>query len=583
MKVTGFESLHQHSYFSILDGYGSVDEYAKRCVKNNQKFLCISDHGMMAAIPSQIRSAKEHNLQPIFAIELYVNNDHPEDPKIFAELSKEERKKIRKSYHLLGIARNETGLKNLINLSSWGWANGFYHKPRVTHKQLKLNKEGIIFTSCCYNSEIGQAFDKFGNDGGFSEIEKYISMFGKENFYLEIMLLDFDKQKPYDKFILLAAEKYKLPTIVTLDAHYANEEDSKYQRYMLMIQRGTTLQEINDKISSSEEEKVEIFEMQDKNLWLKSEDELNQKWIEDYQEIIPLEFFEECKSNTVKVSNMCKGVKIDCSPKLPKIPNPEDKLIEEIAKGMKYRNIPINNKKYYLRVQEEFNLIKRKEFCTYFLIQKIIIDEAKKKAPDFLNFADSQLSIGPGRGCLLPNSQIYIEKDKTVTIKDLKLTDHVCNLDGEFVGIERKFTYSVTREPVIRLTTDNGDLWLTSDHLVYSDGGDRSEMNWFRADKIRKEMLLFNSVTKSLIEVKASIFDFYTGEVYDIEVSGEQRNYCTLHGVVHNSAVGSLVCYLLGITDVDPIRHDLLFSRFLSESRGGKSMKLDYSKESLIS
>lgn len=436
-RIVGLEHLHRHSEYSLLDGMAKIQEYAEYSKKANQKYLCITDHGMMAAVPDQIRECNANDLHPIFGIEFYLNNDHP--PKdIFEKMSAEEKKKIRKSYHLLAIAFNTTGFRNLVQLSSWAWTNGYYYKPRVTHEQLLKHKEGIIFSSCCYLGEIGQAFDKGGEEAGFAMIEKYMAMFGN-NFYLELMLLDFKKQKPFDAFIIKAHDKYHIPLIITQDCHYCYKEDSKFQRYMLMIQKKKTLQSIE---ALSPEEKEDAFELQDTNLWMKTEEELNEKWAEMYSDVIPYELFVQSKLNTVKICEKAKGVELDRTPKLPTIPDAEEKLKEAILIGAKRRGIT-TKKKYLERIKEEYELICRKGYASYFLIQKQIIDEAKRVTPLIMgNEYDPNDAVGCGRG----------------------------------------------------------------------------------------------------------------------------------------SAVASLVLFCLGVTDVDPMRHDLLFSRFMSESRGGRTMRLKFSK-----
>ena len=221
LTCVGFEHVHLHSDFSTLDGLGTVEEYSSRANQINQKFLTISDHGMLGAVPRQIKACDKINdkkgkdsLSPIFACELYVNPMQPESEsletmqKFMEDLNEEEQKKVRASAHLLAIAHNETGYKNLVRLSSWGWTKGFYRRPRVNYEQLLNHKEGLYFTSCCYNSEVGRAFDQHGEDAALDVIQKYIDMFGKENYFLEIMLLDFKKQKPYDAFIIKAHEKF---------------------------------------------------------------------------------------------------------------------------------------------------------------------------------------------------------------------------------------------------------------------------------------------------------------------------------------------------------------------------------------
>ena len=455
LPIVGFEPLHLHTDYSLLDGFGQVEEYTARW-KNYGDYLSISDHGMMAAIPRQIKSCeasgkkndpnKNKKLTPIFSCELYVNplqieyGTQEELQKYIKTLDPSQLKIMRKKgYHLLAIAYNNTGYSNLVHLTSLAWTKGFYYKARVNHEQLKKYKEGIIFTSCCYLSEVGQAFDQGGDEAGFQKIEEYIEMFG-DNYFLEIMLLDFNKQKPYDEFIIKAADKYNRKIIVTCDTHYCNPEDSKYQRYMLMIQTGNTIQEIQRRMA--EENYQDFFELQDANLWMKTEEELNEKWASDYSDVIDAEVFQEAKKNTVEICRKAAGVKLDRSIKLPEVPDADDKLKEEMIKGFKKRGLE-KSKIYLNRLIEEYNLICRKQFSSYFLIEKMIVDEARRICPKILGWGDGSQAVGVGRG----------------------------------------------------------------------------------------------------------------------------------------SAAGSLICYCLGITGVDPIKHDLLFSRFLSESRGGRSMRLKFSED----
>lgn len=377
--------------------------------------------------------------------ELYINPYQPELGKQWKTMAEYKEQlppdiagKLRKSNHLLAIAYNQEGYKNLVNMSSWAWIHGSYYKPRINHDILKAHKDGLIFTSCCYNSEIGQAFDTGGDDAGYDMIQKYLDMVGRENFYLEIMLLDFSKQKPYNQFIIRAADRFGLPIILTNDCHYCLAEDSHMQRLMLMVQTGRTIKEIQDALAK--EDMADMFELQDKNLYMKSELELNEKYEKDFSDTIPLEIFEQAKANTLLIAERAKGVTLDRSIKLPQLPDADAKLKEEIFKGFKKRRLPLT-KQYSQRLEEEYNLICQKGFSSYFLIQKMMTDEARRKCKELLGYGDGSEAVGPGRG----------------------------------------------------------------------------------------------------------------------------------------SAVGALSCYCLGITDVNPIEHDLLFSRFLSPARGGKTMKLRFS------
>lgn len=376
--------------------------------------------------------------------ELYLNRLQPEvnnleEMQVYLKgLDEDQLREARRSgYHLLAIAYNETGYKNLVRLTSWGWTKGFYKRPRVNQEQLLKHKEGLLFTSCCYNSEVGQAFDRGGEEAGFAMIEDYIQMFGRDHYFLELMLLDFNKQKPYDAFIVKAHEKYGLPLILTNDCHYCQQEDSHYQRLMLMVQTNRTIQEIQR--AMKEDAMADFFELQDANLWMKSEEELNAKWEKDYKDVIPYELFCEAKRNTVKICERAKGVQLDRSLKLPALPDADDRLKEEVLKGFQRRGLP-KTREYLDRIKEEYSLITRKGFSSYFLIQQMMTDEARRVCPEILGWGDGSEAVGPGRG----------------------------------------------------------------------------------------------------------------------------------------SAVGALTCYCLGITDVDPIYEGLLFSRFMSEARGGRSIVLDF-------
>jgi DNA polymerase-3 subunit alpha len=400
------------------------------------KYLTVTDHGMMGVIPRQIRACDIVGIQPIFGIEAYVNNMHmPKSELAKAHLTEEEKVEYGKNYHLLALACTDKGYSNLVQLSSQSWLQ-FYKKPRITYEQIHKHKEGIIFTSSCYIGEIGQAFDRYGPDKAQDVLDRYIEWFSP-NFYLEIMLLDFKKQRTYNEWLIKQHLRTGIAVTISQDCHYSRKEDSQQQRRMLMIRGKKT-----EKDFENIEDGQDYFELQDTNLWLKSEEELDEKYLKResdgfcYADIIPPEIYTQAKRNTVEIARKASGVEIDRSIKLPQIPDADAKLKEAVMAGYKWRGIGAKNK-YINRLSEEVGLICRKGFAAYFLIQQEIVKEARRVCPQLLGWGNGDEAIGPGRG----------------------------------------------------------------------------------------------------------------------------------------SAAGSLVCYCLGITDVDPLKHDLLFSRFLSEARGGREMK----------
>lgn len=465
--ICGFEHLHRHSDFSLLDGFARVEEYALRQKEINQQFLCITDHGVMGAIPQQIAECEKHKLFPLFGCELYVNpmqiearnRDHSaEFRKSLGDGSSFEttvpegtkasplQKKFDKSCHLLAIACSNEGYQNLVRLTSWAWIHGYYRRPRVNHEVLMKYKEGIIFTSTCGNSEIGNAYmgdgNEYNEDAGFAMIEKYMAMFGK-NFYLELMMLDWNKQKPYDAFLIKAHQKYGIPLIMTQDCHYCKKEHSHNQRLMLMQKSKHTLASIQQLIDSGEGE--DLFELQDTNLWLKSEEELNFKWETDYKDVIDYELYKQSKENTVRVAQLAKGVQINREVKLPKIPDADAVLWDEIKKGFVARGCPKNGQ-YAKRIREEYDLITEKGFASYFIIQKMMTDEARRKGPEILGFGDGSECVGPGRGSVCGSLVAYCLRlhDVEPIIHDLRFSRFLSPARG---GKQMKIRHSISPIP----------------------------------------------------------------------------------------------------------------------------------------
>jgi len=412
-----------------------VSEYAERMKEINQKYLCITDHGVMGAVPQQISESEKHNLFPIFGAELYVNEMQPEFEtreqsaefrKSLGDGSTEDRtvpegsktgsflqKKFDKSCHLLAVAYNNVGYSNLVRLSSWAWIHGYYRRPRVNHDVLNKYKEGIIFTTGCGISEIAHAFmgakdgDKkpiFNEEAGEAMLLRYIAMFGKQHLKLELMMNDWSMQKFYNAFLIRMHEKHGLDLMLSQDCHYCKQEHSRNQRLMLLQQNKRTLGEVEAMIAAGESEN--IFEMQDPNLWMKSEDELNIKWESDFQDIIPYELYMQSKANTVKICEYAKGVEIDREIKLPKMPDADEILMEQIKRGFLSRNCP-KTSEYSKRIKEEYELICEKGFSSYFLIQKLMTDEARAKGPEILGFGDGSEAVGPGRGSVCGSLVAY--------------------------------------------------------------------------------------------------------------------------------------------------------------------------------
>ena len=390
-----------------MDGLGLVEEYAKRSKEINQKYLCITDHGVMGAVPYQIAQADKHNLSPIFGCEVYINRLQPksacrEDTAEYRKsLPEDQQKRFDKSSHLLAIAYNNEGYKNLVRMTSWAWIHGYYKRPRINWEVLQAHKEGLIFTSTCASSEIANTLWLDGEDAAFDMVKEYHNLIG-ENFRLEMMMLDYHLQKPYNEFLIKAHDRFGIPMILSQDCHYCRKEHSKVQQMMLMMGRDRTIAELEALKAAGED----VFELQDTNLWMKSEEELNEKWESDYQQNIDYDLYMQAKANSVKLCEFAKGVQLDRSIKLPSIEAEEKILREKALLGFEERNIP-QSKLYLDRFEEEYALICQKGFCSYFLIQQMMVEEAMSKCKELYGWSDASNARGPGRGSVAGSLLAY--------------------------------------------------------------------------------------------------------------------------------------------------------------------------------
>jgi hypothetical protein len=318
-------------------------------------------------------------------------------------------------------------------------------------------------------------------------------------------------------------------------------------------------------------------------------------------------------------------VQLDRSLKLPIVNDADEKLKEEVMKGAAIRGL--KGKEYANRIMEEYSLITRKGFSSYFLIQQMMTDEARRVCKDLLGWGDGSQAVGPGRGCLEGSTLIVMGNGACKRLDEVVAGDFVFTHDGTKQKVLDTVRYAINEKLHVIHTCfgDNRGVALTHDHKVLAVKGENiddsrmihlEEAEWLPANQIKVGDWLFfpdiimddDSASKidffcckvnfpetSLIDLdeegKSSVYRKINGGtlllvqkigektgidfVYDIQVE-KNTNYLTSSFIVHNSAVGSLVCYCLGITTVDPVREGLLFSRFLSEARGGRSLVLEF-------
>lgn len=372
--VSTYHNVHVHTDLSLLDGVGFVSEYAEIASKANMQYLAVTDHGMAAAFPSLLEQAKKHKIKPVFGVEFYVNDlVHLYDQR--TTLSPEKFEEFGKNYHLLAFAESLQGFENLIDLSTIGWTKGFYRKPRISFEQLAEKNEGIVITSACLASSLNQRLLE-NKIGEAKDIAKKWNEVFKDRFWLEWQMIGMEDQDVNNFKIFDLAEKLGLPTILTNDVHYALPEDAKTQEIILLLQSGSHT--INDKKG---------FRFDSNQLWFTTEQEMDERYEKNYSDI-PLDIYERSKEATLDLCHRCGYVQPDCSPKLPSVEGDKDILMEECLRSL--CNLGLDkNKQYIKRFKKEYELICKKGFASYFLIQKEIIEAARDELGS---------CVGPGRG-----------------------------------------------------------------------------------------------------------------------------------------------------------------------------------------
>ncbi|MEG1620691.1 MAG: DNA polymerase III subunit alpha [Oscillospiraceae bacterium] len=357
-----FVHLHVHTEYSLLDGASKISQLLDRAIELNQKAIAITDHGVMYGAVEFYKKAKAKGIKPIIGCEVYVAPRTRFD-KIH---------KIDSSpYHLVLLCKNEVGYKNLIKLVSAGFIEGFYSKPRVDIELLKKHSEGLIALSGCLAGQIPRLLSVGDYGQAVSVAKEYKSIFGEDNYYIEIQNHGIKEQINILPDLVRLSEETKVGLVATNDCHYIYQEDSKIQNILICIQTNKTVSEPNN------------MEFQTDEFYVKSEDEMSLLFGQ----------YKNAISNTSKIADMC-NIEFEFGvTKLPyySAPNGQDNddYFEKLCyKGLfeKYDNNPSQDIKD--RLEYEMNIIKTMGYVNYYLI-----------VYDFINYARTQnIPVGPGRG-----------------------------------------------------------------------------------------------------------------------------------------------------------------------------------------
>lgn len=366
-----FVHLHVHTEYSLLDGASRIHQLIDRAKELNMPAIAITDHGSMYGVIDFYKAAKAKGVKPIIGCEVYVAPKSRFDKMAVDGES---------YYHLILLAENQQGYKNLIELVSLAYSEGFYYKPRVDKELLKKYHEGIICLSACIAGEIPAAIIRDNPERADVLVREYIDIFGKDNFFIEIQNHGMPEEKKANVELVKLAEKYDLGLVATNDSHYTNRNDSEFHDVLLCIQMGKTVDEENR------------MRFPNDNFYLKSPEEM-EKLFATYRGAI---------ENTVKIAERCQVDFVFGQLHLPVFPVPDgmtdESYLRKLCKERLNDRYATVTKLETERLDYELSVIHKMGYDSYFLI-----------VWDFINYAKNHdIAVGPGRGSAAGSIVAYL-------------------------------------------------------------------------------------------------------------------------------------------------------------------------------
>lgn len=365
-----FTHLHVHSEYSLLDGAGRVADLPKKAKELGQTAMALTDHGVMYGIVDFYKACKKEGIKPIIGCEVYVA------PRTLYD---KETKSDAENFHLVLLAKNSIGYKNLCKIASKAAIDGFYYRPRTDLNELRKHSEGLVALSACLAGVIPHRLTEGDYEGAKEALTVYKEIF--EDFYIELQDHGIAEQRKIMPSLIKLAKETDTPLVATNDVHYINREDATYQDVLLCIQTGKNLSDENRMRFETDE------------FYVKSESEMRELF----------DFVPQAIENTQKIADMC-NFEIEFHKKLlPQFPLPQgytkveylDKLCRE---GLIKRYGENVGEDIVQRLDYELGVINTMGFTDYFLIVSDFIGYAKRNG----------IPVGPGRGSAAGSVVSYV-------------------------------------------------------------------------------------------------------------------------------------------------------------------------------
>ncbi len=356
MAEAQFVHLHVHSEFSILDGACRVPALAARAAEFEMPAVALTDHGSLAGAVELYKQAGKQGVKPLIGCEVYVADDRRAQTKGYA--------------HLTLLAETNEGYANLIKLSSAGYLEGYYYKPRVDWELLETHAKGLVALSGCLSGRVSKALEESRPADAARDLDRLVQVFGKDSTYVEMQNAGLEQQQRINPLLAKLAEGTGLPLVATGDVHYLRHEDARAHEALLCIQSGDSLKNPNH------------WKFDTDQFFFKSAQEM------------ALDFpgHDAALRRTLEVAERCNVTMELGRILLPQFPTPEgrdsfDYLVELCEKGLEKR-YGHSTPELQDRLRFELKTIKEMGFADYFLI-----------VWDFIRFAKQNgVSVGPGRG-----------------------------------------------------------------------------------------------------------------------------------------------------------------------------------------
>jgi DNA polymerase-3 subunit alpha len=387
---SNFVHLHVHTQYSLLDGAIRIDPLLKRVADFDMDAVAITDHGTMFGAMTFYEKANKAGIKPIIGCECYLA------PRRLTEKTSLDKRGLS---HLILLAENQEGYRNLCKLATIAQLQGFYYKPRIDKQVLKQYIKGLIGCSGCLRGEIPRLIQENRIDKADEAARFYLELFGEGNFFLEVQNNGIDIQEKVNQALLDMSKRLSIPLVASNDCHYLDKEDVRAHDVLLCIQTGKTVHD------------MDRLRFRTDQLYLKSKAQMYSAF-KDYPGAL---------ENTVDIARRC-NIEFDYnSYHFPKFETSSKKTVDEvfeqqvrdgfesIFKRIKTKNPDVDKKLYVDRIEKEIAVINSMGFPGYFLI-----------VADFIRYAkENNIPVGPGRGSAAGSLVAY-----SLGITDLDPIEH---------------------------------------------------------------------------------------------------------------------------------------------------------------